>query len=76
MNTAKLAFGGALIIVSLIGMAYVQSLFTECDQLGEIISDKNSPFPTANCIGFNILEGLIIFAAFVGVIVVILGLLD
>ena len=76
MNTAKLAFGGALIIVSLIGMGYVQSLFLNCDQLGEIISDETSEFPTANCIGFNILESLIIFAAFVGVIVVILGLLD
>ena len=76
MNTAKLAFGGALLIVSLIGMGYVQSLFLNCDQLGEIISNEAAEFPTANCIGFNILESLIIFAAFVGVIVVILGLLD
>ncbi|GEM_PF-3971477 len=76
MNTLKIAFGGALFIVALIGMGYVQSVFSDCDQLGKIISDKNSKFPTANCIGFNILESLIIFVAFVGIIVVILGLMD
>lgn len=76
MNTAKIAFGGALVLVSLIGMGYIQSLYANCAQLREIISQDSNKFPTLDCIGFNILEGMIIFAAFVGVIVIVLGLLD
>lgn len=76
MNTLKIAFGGALIVVTLIGMGYVQSVFSDCDQLGKIISDKDSKLPTAHCFGFNMIESLIIFAAFVGIIVVVLGLMD
>jgi len=75
-NTGKIALGGALFFLSLIGMGYVQSLYPDCDQLGEILSQDSTEFPTVDCMGFNIVEGMIIFAAFVGLIVVGLGFLD
>lgn len=79
LNNRHIALGVFVVSVTLMLMGYGQSIYSDCPQFGEQISnDSTEPplTPTLRCIGFNLIEVLLIGGAFVGLIIGVVGLLD